>query len=48
MELLLELRKEFKTTLVLATHSREISGKADTVFSLVDGRIENSSGQVNQ
>jgi len=48
MELLLELRKEFKTTLVLATHSREISDRADTVFRLVDGRIDNSLEQVNQ
>lgn len=48
MELLLELRKEFKTTLVLATHSREIGDKADFVFRLVDGRIENSVEQVNQ
>ncbi len=47
MELLLELRKEFETTLVLATHSREITDKADSVFHLVDGRIENSLEQVD-
>jgi putative ABC transport system ATP-binding protein len=41
MQLLLELRQEFKTTLVLATHSREISSKADSVLQLVDGMIEN-------
>jgi putative ABC transport system ATP-binding protein len=46
MELLLELRKEFKTMLVLATHSPEISDKADSIFRLVDGRIESSSDQV--
>lgn len=47
MELLLELRKEFETTLVLATHSREITDKADSVFHLVDGRIKNSLEQVS-
>jgi putative ABC transport system ATP-binding protein len=45
MQLLLELRHEFKTTLVLATHSREISRQADQIFRLVDGRIEKSSEQ---
>lgn len=47
MQLLLELRREFKTTLILATHSREISRKTDSVVRLVDGKIENSSGKVN-
>ena len=47
MQLLLELRQEFKTTLVLATHSREISSQADTIFRLVDGMIEKSSVQVH-
>ena len=47
MQLLLELRQEFKTTLVLATHSREISSQADHIFRLVDGMIENSSAQVH-
>ena len=47
MQLLLELRQAFKTTLVLATHSHEISIKADSVVRLVDGRIENSSEKVN-
>jgi len=45
MQLLLELRQEFKTTLVLATHSKEISSQADHVFTLVDGRMENVSEQ---
>jgi len=47
MQLLLELRQEFKTTLVLATHSREISSKTDSVVRLVDGMIESSSGKGN-
>jgi len=42
MELLLELRREFKTTLVLATHSSEISRQADHVFRLLDGRMIHS------
>ena len=45
MQLLLELRQEFMTTLVLATHSKEISSQADHIFRLVDGMIESSSGQ---
>jgi len=41
LQLLLELRQELNTTLVLATHSKEIGRQADTVVRLVDGRIEN-------
>ena len=40
LQLLLELRSELDTTLVLATHSREISGTADRIMRLADGRIE--------
>lgn len=47
MQLLLELRRESKTTLVLATHSEEISRKADSVVRLADGRIENPSVKVD-
>lgn len=39
LHLLLELRREQGTTLVLATHSREISSRADQVVRLADGRI---------
>lgn len=39
VELLLELQQEFNTTLLLATHSSEISNKADRVLSLHDGRL---------
>ncbi len=39
LHLLLELRHEFETTLVLATHSREISRSADRILHLADGRI---------
>lgn len=46
MELLLELRQEYKTMLILATHSKEISDQADLVLRLVDGSIETSSEQV--
>jgi len=42
-QLLMELHHEFKTTLVLATHSPEISGKADSVVRLADGKIEDFS-----
>ena len=39
LELLLELRRERNTTLVLVTHSRRIAAKADRVVTLADGRI---------
>ena len=39
LELLLELHRERKTTLVLVTHSREIAAKAERVVLLQDGRI---------
>jgi putative ABC transport system ATP-binding protein len=39
LELLLELHRERRTTLVLVTHSREIAAKADRVVTLADGRI---------
>jgi putative ABC transport system ATP-binding protein len=43
LNLLLDLRREYGTTLVLATHSQEISNMADRVVRLVDGRIGSSS-----
>lgn len=39
LQLLLKLRREINTTLVLATHSREISATADRILGLIDGRI---------
>jgi len=39
LQLLLELRRELDTTLVMATHSREISSTADRIVQLVDGRL---------
>ena len=39
LELLLELHRERRTTLVLVTHSREIAGSAERVITLRDGRI---------
>ena len=39
LQLLLKLRRELDTTLVLATHSREISNRADRILRLIDGRI---------
>jgi len=40
LQLLLELRREYNTTLLLATHSKEISSKANRTVHLVDGRIQ--------
>jgi putative ABC transport system ATP-binding protein len=39
LQLLLKLRRELDTTLVMATHSLEISSTADRIVRLVDGRI---------
>ncbi len=39
LNLLLELHRERRTTLVLVTHNQEIAGKADRVVTLRDGRI---------
>lgn len=39
LELLLELQREHRTTLILVTHSPEISRMADRVVTLRDGRI---------
>lgn len=39
LELLLELRRERQTTLILVTHSPEIARSADRVITLRDGRI---------
>ena len=44
LQLLLELRSEFKATLLLATHSSEISSMADNLFRLADGRITSTKG----
>ena len=43
LQLLLELRRERSTTLVLATHSREVGTRADRVVRLRDGRIDTTS-----
>lgn len=46
IELLLELHREQQTTLVMATHSREVTSRADRVIRLHDGRlVENGSDQ---
>ncbi len=46
LNLLLELRSELDTTLLLATHSREISNLADRIVLLADGRIESYTDKV--
>ncbi|HXR74840.1 MAG TPA: ABC transporter ATP-binding protein [Bryobacteraceae bacterium] len=39
LELLLELNREEKTTLVLVTHDQQIAGQADRIIALRDGAI---------
>jgi len=46
LELLLELHREHRTTLVLVTHSLEIAKTADRIITLRDGRIVANSGHV--
>jgi putative ABC transport system ATP-binding protein len=40
LDLLLQAKKESRTTLVLVTHSPEVAGRADRIITLVDGRIK--------
>ena len=40
--LLLELNKEFNTSLIVVTHSNEIGSKMDQTFELVDGQLTSS------
>jgi len=44
IELLLELHREHNTTLVMATHSREVAAQADRIIQLRDGRLQNTEG----
>jgi putative ABC transport system ATP-binding protein len=46
LELLLELHRERRTTLILVTHSLEIAQTADRVITLRDGRIVANSDHV--
>jgi len=39
LQLMLQLRREKQTTLVLATHSAEIAAKSDRIVLLTDGRL---------
>ena len=40
MEVLLEVRRTRKTTLVLATHDQGLASRADAVLRLRGGRVE--------
>jgi len=44
IELLLELHREHNTTLVMATHSREVAAQADRIIRLHDGRLQDGGG----
>lgn len=46
LELLRELHRERRTTLILVTHSLEIARTADRIVTLRDGRIVTNSGHV--
>lgn len=41
VKLLLDMQREYNTTLVMATHSPEITAMAQKTISLVDGKISN-------
>ncbi len=44
IDLLLELHRENGTTLVMATHSRELAARADRIIFLRDGRLTDGGG----
>ncbi|MDA8422097.1 MAG: ATP-binding cassette domain-containing protein, partial [Nitrospiraceae bacterium] len=46
LDLLLDLRREKSTTLVMVTHSRGIAAKAGRVVTLRDGRVETGNFDV--
>ncbi len=45
IELLLELQREYNTTLLMATHSRTIAERADRMLHLDDGRLQQGEGR---
>ena len=40
MKVLLDLKKEFNTTLIVVTHEDVIAKQADKIIHIVDGKIE--------
>jgi putative ABC transport system ATP-binding protein len=46
IDLLMELHGEHRTTLVMATHSSEVAGRADRIIRLHDGRLQKSGAGV--
>lgn len=40
MKLLLDLKKEYNTTLIVVTHEKEIAKQADRIINIVDGKVE--------
>lgn len=42
-KLFIQLREEFKKTLVIVTHDRELAGMADRIITMKDGLIEKQS-----
>ncbi len=45
MDLMLKLRADFGTTLVLATHNHDVAGRCDREVRLIDGTIATDSGR---
>ena len=43
LELLLALHRQAKTTIVMATHSQTIADRADRIWTLTDGRLQEST-----
>ncbi len=46
LDLLVDLQRQFGTTVVMATHSEEAAGRCDDRVRLEDGRVVESTGQV--
>ena len=41
MQLLRDSNREFGQTMIVITHDEEIAGKADVVYTMRDGRLDN-------
>jgi len=48
IEILLGLREQYNTTIVLVTHSRELANRCERIINLRDGRIEQPTAEATK
>ena len=48
MELITNMARENKQTLIIVTHDMEISAYADVIIHIRDGKIESVEGKTNE